>query len=83
MCNKEEILYNCKSLTYAWFSNINQDAIDLNIELSGDLDSILIPTTLDNCSNVMCELLYNNCNKYNKLRVLDNKNKTIGEIDIK
>lgn len=84
MLNKEEILYNCKSLVYTWFNGLN-DIKDLCVEMSGDYDSKHCPCSVSDCHKVMADLLYFNNGKYKSLRLLgvvDGRKKVIGEIDI-
>ena len=84
MLNKEEIIYNSRSLVDTWLCNI-KDIESIWIEMCGDKGSDIYPCTVANCGDIVGGLLYNNNGKYNVLKVCVNvkgEKKNIGSIDI-
>ena len=84
MLNREEVLYNVKSLVSTWLFGKNE-VTNLKIEMVGDDDTITHPVELSVCCDKICELLCENGTRYNFLRLygdVDGKCEIIGNIDI-
>ena len=84
MLNKEEIVFNCRSLVDTWLSDI-KDVSDVWIEMCGNGMSDTHKCTLENCGEVIGGLLYDNNGKYDRLDFYGKVNgvkKNIGSIDI-
>ena len=84
MLNKEEIVYNSRSLVGTWLCNVN-GIDDIWIEMCGGNGNDVFPCTVDNCGDVIGGLLYDNDGKYNLLNLHVNVKgieKVIGSIDI-
>ena len=84
MLNKDEIIYNSKSLVENWLSSI-KGVESVWVEMCGDKGNDVYPCTMDNCGEIIGKLLYNNDKKYILLSFygrVDGKKKLIGSIDI-
>lgn len=84
MQNKEEIIYNTQSLVSVWLEG--KEYKDLIIELDGDVQSVIKPTTKENCGKDAGEMLAESGKKYQSLKltgVIDGERNLIGQIDIK
>lgn len=82
--NKEEVVYNSKSLIETWLCNVKKVG-DVWVEMCGSDCNDVYPCTVNNCGEVIGELLYDNNGKYNLLNFCGNVagcKKIIGSIDI-
>ncbi len=82
--DRNEVLYNCKSLVSTWFYGLD-NVTGLYIELSNESDNERVDADFDNCADIIADLLINNKNKYTLLKLNGSVNgemKNIGSIDI-
>lgn len=84
MINKEEVRYNTQSLLSTWFYKYEKiDNIRLILK-NGNTEKI-VPCAMDNVAEKLSNVLCDNSENYTTVKligVIDNKEKTIGELDI-
>lgn len=77
MRKKEEIMFNAKALVSAWLSiNKITDVKDLKLEFNNDTTNKITPCTVENCGEILGEQLWNNKEKYTKITLTGEVNKT-------
>lgn len=82
--DRNEVLYNCKSLVSTWFYSL-KNVSGLYIELSNESENERVDADFDSCADIIADLLINNKNKYTLLKLNGSVNgeiKNIGSIDI-
>lgn len=84
MLNRQEVIYNSKSLAETWLdkkSGINS----LWVELNGSDDKEIVSCKRANCGETIGELLYSNHGRYKQLKLCGDTNKGVevfGALDI-
>lgn len=84
MLNKEEVIYNSRSLVAAWL-NGKEDVAELYIEAYNDDRKDVIPCDKDTCGETIAEILMENKHDYKTIKLvgcLEGNKKILGELDI-
>jgi hypothetical protein len=86
MLNKEEVLYNTRSLVSTWLDG-KKDIKGLRFELVNDNDGSkdYVGCTFENCGEELAGILLKNNGVYNLVNLygtVDGKKKLIGSLDI-